>query len=368
MLIPMILLPFFGQTPGAVLVGFAKFIAWAWFWDPMLALLDAGTKIMAIQKATAWLSNQGLDGISIATLAELLNDAEWYPAVAGYIAIAMVPTLSWLFFRGFDAGIAGIAYMFSGLAGSVREEFSQMTRNIQRDYLGSLTGELNSGTWGWYEEVFRNTDSLAGIRAKEHLIDRFGGFTEYAETKGKAFAALEGYQIGRGEGLSKIAQNQGITVSEIGGMAATLDGARTIATYSAYDGNLDRMIQTIGTQVERQISENTAWRETAQNLGMNVEQFTHWMTAVELLRRTGDVKVFESYLKEHGLEGYVRTRLLELLNETAKMDQKYEVAAMLGYIDRYGDFERGMYEYFKARHRSDNQFTLSREVIPHLAD
>jgi len=63
----------------------------------------------------------------------------------------------------------------------------------------------------------------------------------------------------------------------------------------------------------------------------------------------------------------VRTRLLELLNETAKMDQKYEVAAMLGYIDAYG-FERGMYEYFKARHASDNQFTLSKGVIPHLAD
>lgn len=90
------------------------------------------------------------------------------------------------------------------------------------------------------------------------------------------------------------------------------------------------------------------------------------MTGAELLRRTGDMKVFESYLNQHGLGGYVRTRLLELLNETAKMDQKYEVAAMLGYIDTYG-FERGMYEYFKARHASDNQFTLSREVIPHFA-
>ncbi|MDQ7083086.1 MAG: conjugal transfer protein TraG N-terminal domain-containing protein [Aquificota bacterium] len=215
MLIPMMLLPFFGQTPGSVLVGFAKFIAWAWFWDPMLALLDAGTKIMAIQKTTAWLTNQSLDGISIATLAELVNDAEWYPAVAGYIAMAMVPTLSWLFFRGFDAGIAGIAYMFGGLAQGVREEFSRMTQNIQRDYLGSLTGELNSGTWGWWESYSRNLDSLTDIYKKQELSSAYGGPIEYVQTRAHAEAVLERGTIGKGLGLERVAELTGTTPEDV---------------------------------------------------------------------------------------------------------------------------------------------------------
>ncbi|HID04454.1 MAG TPA: conjugal transfer protein TraG, partial [Aigarchaeota archaeon] len=359
MLIPMILLPFFGQTPGSVLVGFAKFIAWAWFWDPMLALLDAGTKIMAVQKTTAWLANQNLDGISIATLAELVNDAEWYPAVAGYIAMAMVPTLSWLFFRGFDAGVAGIAYMFSGLAGGVKEEFSQMTRNIQRDYLGSLTGELNSGTWSWRELYSGNINSLAGIYKTEELVNTYGSNPlGYVQKLSHAQAVLEQQRIGEGLGVEEAAHRLNLTpegVGRVGGFTRTVE---TVAPFQVLGE--DNFIAKTFTDAQKLLGAYQAWQSFVnEHFGGDSVAASKWMEAYRLLHSRGDLQAFEQYLKQQGLDKYVGMRYGELLNETAKIYREFAAARLL---------ERDPYTHFSAKHSEIHTTLQSKQDVLSLAD
>jgi len=358
MLIPMMLLPFFGQTPGSVLVGFAKFIAWAWFWDPMLALLDAGTKIMAIQKTTAWLANQNLDGISIATLAELVNDAEWYPAVAGYIAIFMVPTLSWLFFRGFDAGIAGIAYMFSGLAGGVREEFSRMTQNIQRDYLGSLTGELNSGTWAWRETYSGNIDSLTDIYRKEELAGIYGSSLGYAQTRAHAEAVLDQEKIGRGLGIEHGANRLGLTPQQVGFAGGFTSSVSTVAPYRVLGE--DTIVAKSYTDARRILGAYQAWQGFVNEyFNGDSTAAARWMEAYSLLRTRGDLEAFENYVQEQGLDKYIGTRYGELLNETAKIYREFEAAGLMG---------RDPYTHFSAKHSDIHTTLQSRQDVLNFAD
>ena len=358
MLIPMMLLPFFGQTPGSVLVGFAKFIAWAWFWDPMLALLDAGTKIMAIQKATSWLANQSLDGISIATLAELVNDAEWYPAVAGYIAIFMVPTLSWLFFRGFEAGIAGIAYMFGGLAGGVREEFSRMTQNIQRDYLGSLTGDLNSGTWAWRETYSGNIDSLADIYKKEELAGTYGSSLGYAQARAHAEAVLDQERIGRGLGIEHGANRLGLTLQQVGFAGGFTSSVSTAAPYQVLGE--DTIVAKSYTDAQKTLGAYQAWQGFVNEyFNGDSTAAARWMEAYSLLRTSGDLGAFENYVQEQGLDKYIGTRYGELLNETAKIYREFEAAGLMG---------RDPYTHFSAKHSDIHTTLQSRQDVLNFAD
>ena len=358
MLIPMMLLPFFGRTPGSVLIGFAKFIGWAWFWDPMLALLDAGTKIMAIQKTTAWLTNQNLDGISIVTLAELVNDAVWYPAVAGYIAMAMVPTLSWLFFRGFDAGMSGIAYMFGNIAGGVREEFSRMSHNIQRDYLGSLTGELNSGTWTWKEAFSRNVDSMVDIYQKEEIFGIYGSSLKYAKKQAHAEAVLERERIGKGEGIERGAERLGLTPEGVGFAGGFFGSVSTAAPYQVLGEST--IIAKTFNDAKIALGKFQAWQEFADKyFNGDSTAAARWIEAYSLARTRGDLKALENYIHELGLDKYIGTRYGELLNETAKIYRELEAAGLIG---------RDFYAHLSAKHSNMHTTFQTQEEVLNFAD
>ncbi|HID04576.1 MAG TPA: conjugal transfer protein TraG, partial [Aigarchaeota archaeon] len=151
LIIPLILIPFFGGNSVQVIFGYVKYIMWVWLWDPLLALIDAGLKIKVLDDANeivGVLAGSGLHFFSIHPIRELLD---WYPAVGGYISAVMVPSLAWMFVRGFEMGVSAVSWMFSSMSGQVEREFGMLGRNIALDSAAARVG-LSGGEIRHYGE------------------------------------------------------------------------------------------------------------------------------------------------------------------------------------------------------------------------
>lgn len=305
LLIPLILIPSFGgPSPGLPVWGFVKYIIWTFLWDPMLALLDAGMKIYAIQKATSWLVLNNATGISILTHVQLLDDMSWYPAIAGYIGAVMVPSLSWMFVRGFEATATAIAYMFSHSSAAVSTEAQNVVRNVEREKFARMVGFKNAGEMDYLGEMYN---------------------AMYHGTSIKSYYDYE-----------------------------TSHGTREMVDkfYTQHSVNLQ---QQFGVAQGKQRFANDFF-------GGDVEQAAIYMTQMGETQKFGDLKAFENFTKVRGFNDYVLTRTVELLNESAKMNQKIEAAELMGYVKNarnLQEFLTGVFQYLIDRHRSDNQVVVS---------
>ncbi|RUM30317.1 MAG: hypothetical protein DSY32_02360, partial [Aquifex sp.] len=278
MLIPLILIPSLGGlSPGLPIWGFARFIIWTFMWDPMLALLDAGMKIYAIQKTTSWLTQNQVSGISILTHTSLWDDMSFYPAVAGYIGAVMVPSLAWMFVKGFEATASAISYIFSSASAAVSAEAQNTGRTIEREKFARMVG-------------FRNAGEL------DYLGSMYNAMYESTQIK------------------------------------SHFDYETTHSTKNMLWG----LHTKSSVELERQIGEAKGYKEFVDiHFGGNVEEASEYLQKMGTIQNYGNLRAFVQYLERFGLNKYTDTRLLELMNETAKMETYNAMARLLGYKDVY---------------------------------
>ncbi|MDQ7083085.1 MAG: hypothetical protein Q9N34_09215 [Aquificota bacterium] len=109
------------------------------------------------------------------------------------------------------------------------------------------------------------------------------------------------------------------------------------------------------TDAQRLLGAYQAWQGFVNEyFGGDSTAAARWMEAYSLLRTRGDLKAFENYIHEQGLDKYVGTRYGELLNETAKMQMLFEAAKALG-MDPL--------EFFKSKHAKIHTTLRSEEEV-----
>jgi len=315
LLIPMILLPFFGGTAAMVLIGYARYIMWVYLWDPLLALTDAGLKIWAIHKSQTFVNSMQIFGITFATQTQIADNLDWYPAIGGYIAGVMVPSLAWMFVRGFEMGVSAVAYMFSGTQQQISKELQEMNRNITREYANVKLGDTfrNAG------ELMSSIEQVSAYReasmakAYKDLIDRYG---------------------------------------------------------------IEDVMKSFEVPVRRSFGESIGHLRAARQLEMSVEGLRAFQTHISEVKQFLENKAFNRYLLTLGADSYVKTRLYELYNESAKMGNIENTAKLLGYAtfdwDRDGkltakDYYEGIYRFMLDKHRTNNEFVINPENKIYLA-
>ena len=154
------LMPF----PGARLIlGYLHFLAWVYLWDPVLAILDIFIKMSAIAKAQAWLASQGASGLSLVTYGYIMDQAQWFPAIAGYIGLT-APMWAWAILKGFEVSVYGINYMIGNMgANMLNQEMSPQRLGYltQQERLAREAGFMNAGEAGWFASGYAATGETA---------------------------------------------------------------------------------------------------------------------------------------------------------------------------------------------------------------
>lgn len=185
-------------------------------------------KLQAINKTIAWLNSVGLQGITLGDYGFLLEQADFYPAIAGFAAMS-TPLWAWMLLKGFEAGVHGI----SALVGSMGSQFvgqeagaANITRNMTRDSrelmanMGAGQSPVealsNAGTW-----MYKENTNLGG------LYSSLGAYN--------AHSILES-QLGIGGAV------QTTTAQALYGL--THSGGRGMAAWNASGGNVMNMLNT----------------------------------------------------------------------------------------------------------------------------
>ncbi|MGH9060879.1 MAG: conjugal transfer protein TraG N-terminal domain-containing protein, partial [Acidimicrobiales bacterium] len=102
----------FGGVKNAI--GFLKVIVWVYLFIPILAVMDGMIKLQAINKTIAWLSSNGIDGITLGDYGFLLEQTDFFPAIAGFAAMS-TPLWAWMLLQGFEAGISGMSSLIGSM-------------------------------------------------------------------------------------------------------------------------------------------------------------------------------------------------------------------------------------------------------------
>jgi len=219
------LVSFGGVQPA---IGYLKVIVWVYLFIPILAIIDGMIKLQAINKTIAWLNSVGLQGITLGDYGFLLEQADFYPAIAGFAAMS-TPLWAWMLLKGFEAGVHGI----SALVGSMGSQFvgqeagaANITRNMTRDSrelmanMGAGQSPVealsNAGTW-----MYKENTNLGG------LYSSLGAYN--------AHSILES-QLGIGGAV------QTTTAQALYGL--THSGGRGMAAWNASGGNVMNMLNT----------------------------------------------------------------------------------------------------------------------------
>jgi len=143
------LMPFPGPR---LILGYLHFLAWAYLWDPVLAVLDIFVKMSAVAQAQAWLASHSASGLSLITYGYIIDQAQWFPAIAGYIGLT-APMWAWAVLKGFEVSVYGLGYMVGNMGANmlnqemVPQRLAQLT---QQERMAREAGFMNAGEASWF--------------------------------------------------------------------------------------------------------------------------------------------------------------------------------------------------------------------------
>ena len=235
------LISFGGVQPA---IGYLKVIVWVYLFIPILAIMDGMIKLSAINKTIAWLNATGMSGLTLGDYGFLLEQADFFPAIAGFASLS-TPLWAWMLLKGFEAGVHGI----SALVGSMGSQFvgqeagaATITRNMTRDskelMAGMSAGQSpvealsNAGTWMYKENTNLGGlySSLGSYDAHSILESQLGINGAVQTTK---FGALYGLTHSGGRGRSAWFASGG-SVEAMMNTAAMTSPSRIIETDYGY--------------------------------------------------------------------------------------------------------------------------------------
>lgn len=324
----LVLLPIGGKP----IIGYIKFILWVYMWDPIFAIINGFTNIAAITKISAFLEAQGLTGLSLASSGEILAQAGWMPALAGYMAMS-TPMLARLAVEGFENGIAGFASIFANLGqGNVANEAnpSEIMKNAKRDRLGALAGNHNdmssmtSEAAKWYQYQNENLpgiyDSVSKTAAHEQMEKVAGGVGGVVGGMTAASMANLANSMSHGKATEKVAGELGgygsymdhQSAAEITKKAKELADAtafRSIAEkygYSGFSGQMEFATNLLAMDNAMKAGNYTQANEYAQKMGLSLTDLSGKLGQTEMASKLGGFQGLNQAFdnaKQNGFKG-----------------------------------------------------------------